>query len=63
MVNKLYLSDGSIDLLIGTDFVDAFVGICILSGEPRETIAKTALVGTYYDRVTAPGYRPWKSEQ
>ena len=40
VANKLHLSGGTIDLLIGTDFVDAFIDIHTLSGEPGEPIAK-----------------------
>ncbi|PFX12844.1 hypothetical protein AWC38_SpisGene23132 [Stylophora pistillata] len=45
--NKLHLSGGTIDLLIGTDFVDAFVDIHTLSGEPREPISKCNCFGWY----------------
>ncbi|PFX13182.1 hypothetical protein AWC38_SpisGene22761 [Stylophora pistillata] len=45
--NKLHLSGGTIDLLIGTDFVDAFVDIHTLSGEPREPIARCNCFGWY----------------
>ena len=38
--DELHLSGGAIDLLIGTDFVDAFVDIHTVSGEPGEPIAK-----------------------
>lgn len=37
---KLHLSGSAIDLLIGTDYVEAFVDIHIVSGEPGEPIAK-----------------------
>lgn len=40
VANKLHLSGGTIDLLIGTDFLDAFVDIHTFSGEPGEPIAK-----------------------
>lgn len=47
VANKLHLSGGTIDLLIGTDFVDAFVDIHTLSGEPGEPIAKRNCFGWY----------------
>ena len=43
----MHLSGGTIDLLIGTDFVDAFVDIHTLSGEPGEPIAKHNCFGWY----------------
>ena len=46
IANKLHLSGGTIDLL-GTDFVDAFVDIHTLSGEPGEPIAKRNCFGWY----------------
>ena len=45
--DKLHLSGGAIDLLIGTDFADAFVDIHIVSGEPGEPIAKRNCFGWY----------------
>lgn len=45
--DKLHLSGGAIDLLIGTDFVDAFVDIHTKSGEPGEPIAKRNCFGWY----------------
>ena len=36
--NKLYLSGGTVDLLIGTDFADAFVDIHVIPGSPGEPI-------------------------
>ena len=47
VANKLHLSGGTIDLLIGTDFVDAFVDIHTLSGEPGEPNAKRNCFGWY----------------
>ena len=44
---KLHLSGGAIDLLIGTDFVEAFVDIHTVSGEPGEPIAKRNCFGWY----------------
>ena len=38
--DKLHLSGGTVDLLIGTDFVDTFVGIHTNSGNPGEPVAK-----------------------
>ena len=45
--NKLYLSGGSIGLLIGTDFPDAFVDIHVIPGSPGEPIAKKNCFGWY----------------
>ena len=45
--NKLHLSGGAIDLLIGTDLVEAFVDIHTVSGEPGEPIAKGNCFGWY----------------
>ena len=45
--DKLHLSGGAIDLLIGTDFVEAFVNTHIVSGEPGEPIAKRNCFGWY----------------
>ena len=48
--NELYLSGGSIGLLIGTDFPDAFVDIHIIPGSPGspgEPIAKRNCFGLY----------------
>ena len=45
--DKLHLSGGAIDLLIGTDFADAFVDIHTVSGEPGEPIAKRNCFGWY----------------
>ena len=38
--DKIHLSGSAIDLLIGTDFVEAFVDIHTVSGEPGEPIGK-----------------------
>ena len=43
--DKLHLSGGAIDLLIGTDFVEAFVDIHTVSGEPGEPIGKRNCFG------------------
>lgn len=40
IAEKLHLSGGTVDLLIGTDFVNAFVDILIASGYPGEPVAK-----------------------
>ena len=45
--DKLHLSGGAIDLLIGTDFVEAFVDIHTVSGEPGQPIAKRNCFGWY----------------
>ena len=45
--DKLHLSGGAIDLLIGTDLVEAFVDIHTVSGEPGEPIAKRNCFGWY----------------
>ena len=45
--DKLHLSGGAIDILIGTDFVEAFVDIHTVSGEPGEPIAKRNCFGWY----------------
>ncbi len=45
--DKLYLDGGKVDLLIGTDFADAFADIHVLQGDPREPIAKKNCFGWY----------------
>ena len=45
--NKLYLSGGSIGLLIRTDFPDKFVDIHIIPRSPGEPIAKRNCFGWY----------------
>ena len=47
IADKLYLSGGTVDLLIGTDFVDAFVDIHTNSGNPGEPVAKRNCFGWY----------------
>ena len=47
VVDKLHLCGGTIDLLIGTDFADAFVDIHTLAGEAGEPIAKRNCFGWY----------------
>ena len=44
---KHHLSGGSIGLLIGTDFPNAFVDIHVIPGSPGEPIAKRNYVGWY----------------
>jgi hypothetical protein len=39
-VEKLHLSCGSVDLLLGTDFTDGFVDVHVIPGETSEPIAK-----------------------
>lgn len=43
--DKIYLSGGTVDLLIGTDSADAFIDIHTLSGRPGEPIAKRNCFG------------------
>ena len=38
---------GSIDLLLGTDFADAFVDIHAIPGQPGEPVAKMNYFGWY----------------
>jgi len=45
--NKLCLSGGTVDLLIGTDFTDAFVDIHVISGSVGDPIAKRNCFGWY----------------
>ena len=45
--DKIHLSGGAIDLLIGTDFVEAFIDIHTVSGEPGEPIGKRNCFGWY----------------
>ena len=45
--NKLYLSSGTVDLSIGTDFADAFVDIHVIPRSPGEPIAKRNCFGSY----------------
>ena len=47
IADKLHLSGGTVDLLIGTDFVDAFVDIYRNSGNPGEPMAKRNCFGWY----------------
>ena len=45
--DKIHLSGGAIDLLIGTDFVEAFIDIHTASGEPGVPIGKRNCFGWY----------------
>ena len=45
--NKLYLSSGTVDLSIGTDFADAFVDIHVIPRGPGDPIAKRNCFGWY----------------
>ena len=45
--DKVHLSGSAIDLLIGTDFVEAFIGIHTVSGKPGEPIGKRNCFGWY----------------
>ena len=45
--NKLHLAGGTVDLLIGTDFADAFIDIHIIQGNEGEPIAKRNCFGWY----------------
>ena len=47
VADKLHLSGGDVDLLVGTHFVDAFIHIHTLSGDPREPVAKRNCFGWY----------------
>ena len=47
IADKLHLSGGTVDLLIGTDSVDAFVDIHTNSGNPGEPVAKRNYFGWY----------------
>ena len=47
IVDKLHLAGGTVDLFIGTDFVDAFVDIHTTNGHPGEPIAKRNCFGWY----------------
>lgn len=47
IADKLHLSGGTVDLLIGTDFVDVFADIHTNSGNPGEPMAKRNCFGWY----------------
>ena len=40
VMDKLHLSGGSVDLLIGTDFTDGFIDVHLIPGLPGDPIAK-----------------------
>ena len=44
---KIHLAGGGIDLLLGTDFSEAFVDVHSISGQPGEPIAKMNCFGWY----------------
>ena len=45
--NKLHLAGGKVELLIGTDFSDAFFDIHVREGRPAEPMAKEKCFGWY----------------
>ena len=47
VLEKLHLLGGSIDLLLGTDFADAFVDVHVIPGHPGEPVAKMNCFGWY----------------
>jgi hypothetical protein len=47
ILNQFYKNCGSIDLLLGTDFVDAFVDVHAIPGQPGEPVAKMNCFGWY----------------
>ena len=47
IAHKLHLSGGAVDLLVGTDFVDAFIDIHTLSDDPGEPVSKRNCFGWY----------------
>ena len=44
---QLHISGGTVDLLIGTDFADAFNDMDVIGGKPGEPIAKRNCFGWY----------------
>ena len=46
-MDKLHLSGGSVDLLIGTDFTDGFIDVHVIPGQPGDPIAKRNCFGWY----------------
>ena len=40
IMNNLHLSGGTVDVMIGTDFAQAFSGMLVISGKSREPISK-----------------------
>ena len=60
IAEKSHLSAGVVDLLIGTDFVDAFVDIHTASGYPGEPVAKRNCFGWYVlGQVDQDSKRVW----
>ena len=47
VLDKLHLSGGRVDLLLGTDFIDGFIDIHVEPGKPGEPIAKMNCLGWY----------------
>ena len=47
IADKLHLSGGTVDILIGTDFVDTFVDIHTNRGNPEEPAAKRNCFGWF----------------
>ena len=47
IADKVHLSGGAVDLLVGTDFVDAFIDIHTLDGDRGEPVAKRNFFGWY----------------
>ena len=47
VLEKLHLSGGSIDLLLATDFADAFVDVHVIPERPGEPVAKMNCFGWY----------------
>lgn len=47
VTDKLHLSGGAVDFLVGTDLDDAFIDIHSLSGDPGEPVAKRNCFGWY----------------
>ena len=54
--NKLYLSGGTIDLLIGADIAEAFIDVHVIHGEAGETVAKRHCFGWYLLRQVNSTY-------
>ena len=47
VADKLHLSGGAVNLLVRTDFVDVFIDIHRLSGDPGEPVTKWNCFGSY----------------
>ena len=61
VMDKLHLSGGSVDLLIGTDFPDGFIDVHVIPGEPGNPIAKTNCIGWYILPQLTPSNRSIQS--